>query len=1259
MALQPDAIPTISDRDASALGGDGRTRTLRLALAMRGGVSLAVWIGGAVAEIDALRRASLGLPAPDDFSALRYTEYRRLLDEAHYDTVQVDILAGASAGGLNAVLYGLAQSCGVGVDSIRDTWVADGGLRQMLRRPGFRRIESILDGDLHFMGLVRAKLVQLAERRFEAAQGRADTESGQVDKSVSGIAEHLTVELAATLLGDALQPDWGNSARFTFVRTPGDLETRFSTIPKCAGGVLQESDRAAIANMALAARATSSFPGAFEPATVCSVTGNLSPVNMTRVFPAARTPTGNPLLTPQSSTPTIQVRESNEDGVIADPQDPLAFKVVDGGVLDNIPIDRAIRAIGRAPASGPTERRLIYLDPEPPIRHDYFAATVEGRRESAGAWLDVIMKSKALKERNETAQDELCALLDHNHNELLARGRQDQLAEFAMRLGGGELNQLRETIGRYVDYRATVDAPRISKILQNPSESLAFPPREAREYKRLRLSGALRIKDLLIDAYRQIHQEENGIHFDTDIQAVLDTANLLIAWIRAIEDVLTDCAGDVDVSDAIGLLGGIKSQLYRAQTVGIEVRRHTVDSVLAEMLVATAPPGDQNLVVDELPDLLPWIRESMSRQRGLSLLPGLQDALIDVRTSETLFYQSLAEQWEAWQALSALEASEVAGGELLNDLMALLDQWRQQICLATPAWVQSLQVSEGPENAKAARQTWVESVFASLHVPTGALNAVPTGELHMVFAVTGGVPGAASMISYHMIGSDEPIASNRTFGSEFTTLVEASIGARIEGWIKRAPIDYEVRLDSAPELLTSDAKLSGNRLSRFGGFLSARWRNNDWYWGRMDAAAGIVRLLEPSNQNARLALQRSVLDQSSQLIKTAGAERISDLSPTYRLGLISRLCSLLTRVLWPAGGRWVLSWQGVARATALSVVARPLLALFALASAPTRAALAALIVAAVIVGFGRNFEVGSAGPGLPVLTFTALALAAVIVGRGFDTYVRWNTLVDRVKSAVGVDNNAQFAWIEYALRARRRARRFVALSFVVASVILFGTIAIADSVAEGESSADAEACVVALLAFVVLQQVLHLRAYQACSALPPQNVGFTVAKVVVLSLLLAAVVIGLPLLRDSRLDGHLLLPGWQVAAAAAVTTGVLAALSLWGWTPRWAATGSIAMIAGATFGLGWMHVPTVLVIVVTWSFGVSLATGLLPPRKRIFSPEEEESRESITPSYPNIDRDADANLEEQVQNTYRGVLSTITSRIHPRRYSELRDPLDP
>ncbi|OPX10565.1 hypothetical protein B1964_23545, partial [Gordonia sp. i37] len=125
-----------------------------MALAMRGGVSMAVWIGGVIAELDLLRRAN------DDTSDTsgRAEIYRQLLGEAKYEAVEFDILAGASAGGLNAVLFALAQSYGVVTDSIvRSTWEKDGGLWDLLRSSsdnaaadrwsGFRAVDSVLSGD--------------------------------------------------------------------------------------------------------------------------------------------------------------------------------------------------------------------------------------------------------------------------------------------------------------------------------------------------------------------------------------------------------------------------------------------------------------------------------------------------------------------------------------------------------------------------------------------------------------------------------------------------------------------------------------------------------------------------------------------------------------------------------------------------------------------------------------------------------------------------------------------------------------------------------------------------------------------------------------------------------------------------------------------------------------------------------------------------------------------------------------------------------
>ena len=42
---------------------------------------------------------------------------------------------------------------------------------------------------------------------------------------------------------------------------------------------------------------------------------------------------------------------------------------------------------------------------------------------------------------------------------------------------------------------------------------------------------------------------------------------------------------------------------------------------------------------------------------------------------------------------------------------------------------------------------------------------------------------------------------------------------------------------------STDQKLAGNQLNNLGAFLSARWRQNDWIWGRLDAATSLARLL--------------------------------------------------------------------------------------------------------------------------------------------------------------------------------------------------------------------------------------------------------------------------------------------------------------------------------------------------------------------------------------------------------------------------------
>ena len=97
---------------------------LRLALGMRGGVSLAVWIGGACAEIDALRRATRD---GDDL-------WSQVLAHSDHERVTVDVMAGASAGGLNGVLFAAAIRHGFPMEGLLGIWREVAAVQRLTRR---------------------------------------------------------------------------------------------------------------------------------------------------------------------------------------------------------------------------------------------------------------------------------------------------------------------------------------------------------------------------------------------------------------------------------------------------------------------------------------------------------------------------------------------------------------------------------------------------------------------------------------------------------------------------------------------------------------------------------------------------------------------------------------------------------------------------------------------------------------------------------------------------------------------------------------------------------------------------------------------------------------------------------------------------------------------------------------------------------------------------------------------------------------------
>jgi hypothetical protein len=102
------------------------TQDVRFAVAMAGGVSLAVWMGGVSREVNLLQQASDSRPREDDatdlsappdgnsgpsWDARARALYRNLLELLDV-TITVDVLSGTSAGGINAALLGMSSAGG-------------------------------------------------------------------------------------------------------------------------------------------------------------------------------------------------------------------------------------------------------------------------------------------------------------------------------------------------------------------------------------------------------------------------------------------------------------------------------------------------------------------------------------------------------------------------------------------------------------------------------------------------------------------------------------------------------------------------------------------------------------------------------------------------------------------------------------------------------------------------------------------------------------------------------------------------------------------------------------------------------------------------------------------------------------------------------------------------------------------------------------------------------------------------------------------
>ncbi|MFJ6900515.1 patatin-like protein [Streptomyces hokutonensis] len=420
------------------------TQEIRIATAMTGGVSLAIWMGGVTRELNLLQQASwrrhprrlrpgaepafepeLGVSTRCDDKVRDL--YVRLLDLLDV-TVGVDMLSGTSAGGINGALLGLARANSLDLGDLREFWLKSGDFDTLLRDPKETRPPSLLQGDGVLLRELLAGITKL----------RTTDQHFRWPDRHDGIGARTRVFITTTLLT-------GETSRFT-----DSLGTLVQDVDRRGLFVFDErqltsSDRNDL--VALAARSSASYPGAFEPAFV----------PFEKEIPAS----GAKVLRHPAMKEYVNITRDHW--------------VADGGLLANRPIGPLLQSVFDRPAERQVRRVLLYVVPSPGETPDPRAAPPE--KESFDApWTlgDALLKDLG-SVFGQSIQADLTALRKHNDRVESIRDIRLRLAEIATRPGftGSLLTEEMLT-----DYRAREALRLVRPVIASFMRAVTTMPRE-------------------------------------------------------------------------------------------------------------------------------------------------------------------------------------------------------------------------------------------------------------------------------------------------------------------------------------------------------------------------------------------------------------------------------------------------------------------------------------------------------------------------------------------------------------------------------------------------------------------------------------------------------------------------------------------------------------------------------------------------------------------------------------------------------------
>lgn len=354
-----------------------RQKELRLALICYGGVSLAIYMHGITKEIWKLAKASRDFHDGTRDGACSRGTYYDILQWIEAETaiklrVIPDIIAGASAGGINGIFLSQAILSGESLEPLTEMWLETADVDTLLdpdARP-LSRFSKFWAEPIAWFALGRKggaveqtvsqearEEVKMKLSRFVRARWFAPPFGGRV---FCGLIFDALAGMKKTERGPKLLPpgqpldlfvtvtDFVGHPEKLRLHSPSEaLEMEHRIAVSFSARRDQRGDIADPAELSFAGRATASFPGAFPPFTVKELDAVLESKNhvwanrdafLKRVLPH-------------------QYRAGTAEDTV----------LIDGSVLANAPFAQAIAALKNRPAKREVDRRFVYIDPRPDL----------------------------------------------------------------------------------------------------------------------------------------------------------------------------------------------------------------------------------------------------------------------------------------------------------------------------------------------------------------------------------------------------------------------------------------------------------------------------------------------------------------------------------------------------------------------------------------------------------------------------------------------------------------------------------------------------------------------------------------------------------------------------------------------------------------------------------------------------------------------------------------------------------------------------